>query len=322
MKYGLRSLILLVFTTFSLLSQAQTMADAIAAYNKGVELQATDTKGAIAALEQCYTISEKLGAEGDSLKTVVGKAIPVLYNKQANDLVEAKKYVEAISAYQQVVNVAQKYGDTETAVKANSILPQLYYGAGLDAYNQKNDANAVSYLEKAVAADSTNTKPMYVLAVVYQRMNNAPKFLSTLDKFLTTAKSQNDEASVEKANNLGKRYYTVAYANNAKANKLNESIESLKKALQYAPEDKDLNFFLGQSYNKAKKYDLAIETLKKALSLETGSAEEKAKYYFELGNAYVAKSDNTNACDAFKNAQYGKYAENAKYQITTVLKCK
>lgn len=322
MKYGLRSLMLMVFSTFCLLSQAQTMADAIAAYNKGVQLQATDTKGAIAALEECYTISDKLGAEGDSLKNVVGKAIPVLYNKQANDLVEAKKYVEAISAYEQVVKVAQKYGDAETAEKANSKFSQLYYAAGFEAYNQKNDANAVNYLEKSIAADSSNTKPMYVLAVVYQRMNNGSKFLSTLDKFIATAKAQNDEASVEKANNLGKRYFTVAYANNAKANKLNESIESLKKALEYAPEDKDLTFFLGQSYNKAKKYDLAIENLKKALSLETGSADEKAKYYFELGNAYAAKNDTANACESFKNAQYGKYAENAKYQITTVLKCK
>lgn len=322
MKYGLRSLMLVVFTAFCLISQAQTMADAVAAYNKGVNLQATDAKGAIAALEECYTISEKLGAEGDSLKNVVGKAIPVLYNKEANDLVEAKKYTEAIASFEQVVKVAQKYGDKETADKANSKFPQLYYAAGFDAYNQKNDASAVTYLEKAIAADSTNTKPMYLLAVVYQRMNNGPKLLSTIDKTIATAKAQNDAATQEKANNLGKRYYTIAYSNSAKANKLNESIESLKKALQYAPEDKDLTFFLGQSYNKAKKYDLAIENLKKALSLDTGSAEEKAKYYFELGTAYAAKNDTANACDAFKNAQFGKYAENAKYQITTVLKCK
>jgi tetratricopeptide (TPR) repeat protein len=322
MKYGLKSLMLLVFATFCLYSQAQTMADAVAAYNKGVNLQATDTQGAITALEECYNISDKLGAEGDSLKTVVGKAIPVLYNKQANDLVEAKKYAEAITAFEGVAKVAKKYGDAETAEKATAKIPQLYYAAGFDAYNQKNDASAVTYLEKAVAADSTNTKPMYLLAVVYQRMNNTPKFLSTLDKTIAVAKSQNDAATIDKANSLGKRYYTVAYANNAKANKLNESIESLKKALQYAPEDKDLTFFLGQTYNKAKKYDLAIENLKKALALETGTAEEKAKYYFELGNAYIAKNDNANACDAFKNAQYGKYAENAKYQITTVLKCK
>jgi tetratricopeptide (TPR) repeat protein len=143
-----------------------------------------------------------------------------------------------------------------------------------------------------------------------------------LAKTIEVSKAQNDKATEDKSNNLGKRFYTVAYSNNTKANKINEAIESLKKALEYAPEDKDLTFFLGQSYNKVKKYDQAIESLNKALALETGSTEDKAKYYFELGNAYAAKNDNANACSAFKNAQFGKYAENAKYQITTVLKCK
>ena len=56
----------------------------------------------------------------------------------------------------------------------------------------------------------------------------------------------------------------------------------------------------------------------------TGSIYEgqQAKYYYELGNAFVGKSDNEAACDAYKNAMFGAYAENAKYQVETVLKCK
>lgn len=322
MKFGLKSLMLLAIVIFCQQMQGQTMADAVAAYNNGANLQATDLQGSIKALEECVAICDKIGTAGDSLKNSVSKVIPKLYAKKAGDLAEAKKYAESIVAYDEAVKVAEKYGDSETAEKAKSKYPQLYYAAGFDAYNLKNDADAVTYLEKAAQIDASNTKPLYLLTVVYKRMNNSPKFLETLGKTIEVAKAQGDKATEDKANNLGKSYYTAAFSNNTKANKLNEAVESMKKALEFAPEDKDLTFYLGQTYNKVKKYDLAIETLKKAVALETGSAEAKAKYYFELGNAYVAKNDTANACDAFKNAQFGKYAENAKYQITTVLKCK
>jgi len=57
------------------------------------------------------------------------------------------------------------------------------------------------------------------------------------------------------------------------------------------------------------------------LKYEDNPAEAKARFYYELGNAYVGKGDNTSACDAFNKASVGVYSENANYQINEVLKC-
>ena len=47
-----------------------------------------------------------------------------------------------------------------------------------------------------------------------------------------------------------------------------------------------------------------------------------AKFYFEMGNAYKGAANNEKACEAYNNAKFGKFVENANYEITQVLKCK
>lgn len=303
--------------------QGQTQAEAVAAFNSAANLLQTDTAKAIKAFEDCYAICEKVGVEADSLKTIASIKIPSLYFDQASKKAQAKKYAEAAAAYEEVVTVSQKYGDEATATKAKNNLPQLYFAVGLTAFNQKNDAEAIKNIEKAVSLDPDFTKAIYLSAAIYKRLNNQPKFVEALDLAIEKAKATNDSKIEADAIKLGKNTFLSNYINANKANKHIEAITNLKSALKYAPEDEDLYFYLGQSHAKANQPDLAIENINKAMELEKGTTpEDKAKYYFELGNAYKAKKDTVKACEAFKNAKYGKYIENAKYEIEVTLKCK
>ena len=63
-----------------------------------------------------------------------------------------------------------------------------------------------------------------------------------------------------------------------------------------------------------------LEYAQKGLDLETGDAEAKAMFYYQLGVAQVGKGDTAAACESFKNAVYGPFAEAAKAQRTN-LKC-
>ena len=67
-------------------------------------------------------------------------------------------------------------------------------------------------------------------------------------------------------------------------------------------------------------FDSGLEYAKRGLDLETGDAEAKAKYYYQLAVAQAGKGQNADACASFKNALYGAFAEASKAQRTN-LKC-
>jgi tetratricopeptide (TPR) repeat protein len=321
-KYAVKSLIILSLVAQSYILNAQSKAEVVAAFNKGAELLKTDTLAAIAAFEECILVCEKTGADGDSIKTVVSKIIPTLSFDIASGFAKAKNYETAITKYLETIKIAEKYGDNGTAEKSKNNLPQLYYANGAAAYGDKNYEKAIENLNKALEYNTNYANAYYVLAATYRSQKNYQKMEEAIDKTIETSKATNDKTLESKAVSLGKATFYNNFVTYTKVNNHAEAIKSMKSALKYAPEEKDYYFLLGGAYNKVKNYDEAIVNLKKGLEMETGSSEDRAKYYFEIGNALVAKKDNAGACEAYKNAQFGKYAENAKYQITTVLKCK
>jgi hypothetical protein len=73
-------------------------------------------------------------------------------------------------------------------------------------------------------------------------------------------------------------------------------------------------------YNKKKDFNSGTEYAKRGLALETGDAEAKAKFYFQLGIAQEGKGQLAEACASFKNSAYGPFAEPSKIQMKN-LKC-
>lgn len=98
-----------------------------------------------------------------------------------------------------------------------------------------------------------------------------------------------------------------------------EALALLNRAAKYG-EDKDLFYFFADAYNKQNKFDSGAEYAQKGLALETGDAEAKAKFYYQLAVAQVGKGDTASACESFKNAMFGPFAEASKAQRTN-LKC-
>ena len=52
-----------------------------------------------------------------------------------------------------------------------------------------------------------------------------------------------------------------------------------------------------------------------------GTDAEKAKVFFKLGGAYEALGNTAKACESYKKALHGEFAEAAKYKIETELGC-
>ena len=99
------------------------------------------------------------------------------------------------------------------------------------------------------------------------------------------------------------------------------TIKYLKNSLEFDGENATAYFLLSQICNSQSKWEEAIENANKAMEYEKDDPEEKAKIYFELGNAFSGKGENSNACDAYKKSAIGAFKAAAEYQIEHVLKC-
>jgi tetratricopeptide (TPR) repeat protein len=101
-----------------------------------------------------------------------------------------------------------------------------------------------------------------------------------------------------------------------------EAIELAQSSLKYDQNFAEVYFLIAVVTNIQKRWDDAIQAGNKGLELlNPADDNDKAKYYFELGNAYAGKGDTAMACLSYREVSVGTYLESAKYQIEQVLKC-
>ena len=118
---------------------------------------------------------------------------------------------------------------------------------------------------------------------------------------------------------LFRSYFRAAGSQANQAENLEEALTMLNKASKYG-EDKDLYYYFADVYNKQKNFDKGIESAQNGLALETGDAEAKAKFYYQLAVAQAGKGQTAEACASFKNSLYGPFEEASKAQRKN-LKC-
>lgn len=296
---------------------AQTRNEAVQAYNEGVGLMKTDVQGAINSFEKSIQMSEQVGDSAADLKEKSIAVLPDLYYQQAYKFYTDKNISAAITASKTTVSIAEKYQNVKTKDRAITLLTQLYMLQGSNYFKTNENDKAISAFDSALIVNPDNYKALLNKALVYRKIDNGALFGETIDKFLE--KSVNDTAQTSQAKKLAVDYYRLAGAKANQANKTDEALNNLGKATKYG-EDKNVYYQLANIYNKQKKFEEAGVNAQKGLDLETGSAADKAKFYYELAVSLAGKGDKDNACTNFKNALYGPFLTPSKAQMTN-LKC-
>ncbi len=311
-----------VFISFSTISFSQTINDAISAYNSGLESkQAGNFEEALNHFNEAISIAQNLGEEGEEVLINVESQIPAIYYQIATELYREKKIDEAIEKFNETIEIADKYNDDDVKQKASKAITQLYYVKGATSYKQENFTDALDNFKKAVETGPDNTKAYYMVAVVYKNLDDDDNLFKAAKKSAEVAKANNDNKYYENSRKLASDYFLVK-ANSAKTSKKNdEAVKYLKNSLEFDSENTTTYFLLSQVYNAQSKWDESIESANKAMEYEKDIPEEKAKIYYELGNAFSGKGENSNACDAYKKAAIGAFKAAAEYQIEQVLKC-
>jgi tetratricopeptide (TPR) repeat protein len=322
MKFKLMSRVaaMIMIMGFAVSVNAQTATEAVDALKDGVAKKtAKDYTGALKAFQLCVNIYDEIGETENDNRVTAAAQIPKMQFKYAYSLYKAKKYDEAIAEFGVLKEYSEKYNDPDNLKKAKGVIPQLYYFKGKDLAENNDIAGAIENYEKAIELKSNYFDAYFRLAKIYSGQKNDELFSKSIEKAIeVTSKTDKKEA----AKSVASTYYNNMGVESLKSNKYAEADKYFNTLMEYKEADTDIYFQLAVIYNKQSKWEKAIEAGNKSLELfkDAGTTKD-AKIYYELGNSYYGKGDNTAACDAYTKANKGDYAEQAKYQIEIVLKC-
>jgi len=281
----------------------QDRNDVIKVYNEGAQSMQTDVQVAINAFEQVIVISDQVGETADDLKQKAMKVLPGLYVKVANNALKEKKPAT------EVIQAARRA----------KIMVAGYNAMAADFFANKDYDNALLAFDSLLVINPDYLNAVYNKALIYRTQDNADAFEETIDLFLTKLGTGTDDEKAKQASVLALEYFRAAGSQAINDNNLDGALVLLNKAAKYG-DDKDLFYFFADAYNKQNKFDSGADYAQKGLDLETGDAEAKAKFYYQLAVAQVGKGDTASACESFKNAMYGPFTEASKAQRTN-LKC-
>lgn len=311
----------LAFTAFFASGlNAQDRNEVIAVYNEGAKAIQTDVPAAITAFEKVIELSDKVGETANDLKQKAVQVLPGLYYKVAATAYNEKKpAAEIIAASKLAGAMAEKYGSKTHGENSKKILVNGYYKMATEFFSANDYDNAMLAFDSVLTLNPDHIASIYNKALIFKNRDEADLFEQTIDQFLAKLDPVKDADKAVQAKGAALEYFRAAGSKANSANKLDEALALLNRAAKYG-EDKTMFYFFADVYNKKNSFTEGAEYAQKGLDLETGDAEAKAMFYYQLAVAQVGKGDTAAACESFKNALYGPFAEAAKAQRTN-LKC-
>ena len=299
---------------------AQDRNEVIKYYNDGAKAMQTDIPAAITAFETVITLSDQVGESVNDLKQKAVQVLPGLYYKLAAAAYNEKKpATEIIAASKTSYAMAEKYGSATYKDNSNKILVNGYYKMATEFFSANDYENAMLAFDSVLTLNPNHIASIYNKALIYKNQDNADAFEETIDLFLTKLDPEKDADKALQAKGVALEYFRSAGSKANAANKLDEALALLNRAAKYG-DDKTLFYFFADVYNKKNNFSSGAEYAQKGLDLETGDAEAKAMFYYQLAVAQAGKGETSAACASFRNALFGPFAEAAKAQRTN-LKC-
>ena len=305
---------------FSLSLSAQERNDVIAVYNEGAKAIQSDVPAAITAFEKVITLSDQVGESADDLKQKAVQVLPGLYYKLAATAYNEKKpTAEIISAAKLAGSMAEKYGNTTYGANSQKILVNGYYRMATELFSANDYDNAMLAFDSVLTLNPDHIASIYNKALIYRNREEADLFEQTIDLFLAKLDPEKDADKSAQAKGGALEYFRSSGSKAISADQLDQALELLGKAAKYG-DDKTLFYFFADAYNKKNNFTEGAAYAQKGLDLETGDAEAKAMFYYQLAVAQAGQGNTGAACESYRNAQYGPFAEAAKAQRTN-LKC-
>lgn len=319
-----RFIITAFLSIFVMALSAQTIDEVHTLYNDGgTAYQEGNIELAIQKFEDCAAMcntlyEEEEDVEAEELMLGIQQKLPTMYWQLSQSSIKAKDYNSSLEYALKTKEAAQNINNEDLVSKASKLASKIYYSFGLSKYKAKNYPEAITNLDNSIAENTTNFKAHLLKVVIYKTTGDDEALISATKAVMAVPGNDDNK---NKAIKLTANYFYNKGVTAKKSSDYPTAIKNIEISFEFKPENADAYFLLASIYNTQKNWDKAIETANKGLEYESDEADAQARFYYEMGNSYIGKSDNTNACSSFNKAAVGVYTENANYQITEVLKC-
>lgn len=312
-------------------AQNEARTQATVAYNEARELvSGGNFDQGIARYMEALTSAESEECEecGDIVELVERQVPRVYFSRASNAFDEFRNdrstaaADQAIAYFEEAAEIAAEYGDDQVAQQSTRVIPQIHYNKSLAQYQQEDFDGALTSLDRAIELNENYTLAYYQRAIVLN--NNGTSLddvISAFDQAIQVGENAGEDDVASRARTRAGEELQYRGTNALEEDQVGEAIELFTRAEQYIPEDADLHYRFSEAYNNQSDPDSAIEHAEQALELEDGGVTARAKIYYELGRAYMALDQVSNACSAFEDASYGDFEEPAQYEIEHNLEC-
>ncbi len=310
---------------------AQSIENASDLYNQaGQEATEGNLETAIQNFEDCIAMCETLYEEEEdpnaeeiminakqTLSELLEK-LPKYYLNLSITKAKEKDYKASLEYAVKAKNAANEVNDEEIFTSASKHASKLYYSFSLSKYKSKDYDSAIDYLNKSINEDNTNFKAQLLRVVIFKETQNEESLVASTKALMAVPGADENK---DKAISLTSNYFYNAGVKAKQASDYSNAIKYIQASFEFNPENADAYYLLASIYNSQENWDKAIAAANEGLKYEESSADAKARFYYELGNSYLGKGDNANACDAYSKSALGVFTENATYQMNEVLKC-
>jgi len=327
----------LVFTLFLVsvvaedLSAQEARREATMAYNNARELVSDNQfNEGIELYREALSVSQSPACEdcGDITELVRGQ-LPRVYFARASNAFQQFRNQQSTSAadraieyFNEASEVGSEFGDDQVAQRSRAVIPQIYYNKSLLQYRQEDFSGALQSLERAVELNSNYTLAYYQKGIVLVNSDaSLDETIAAFDQAIEVGQRVGDQENVNRARNRAGAELLYRAVEHIEGNRMGQALQMLNRAQNYTPNSANMHYRFAEVHNNRGDYNRAIEHANRALEYETGGVTDRAKIYFELGMAYKALDQVSNACGAFEDAAYGDFRGPAMHELEHELEC-
>jgi tetratricopeptide (TPR) repeat protein len=310
-------------------AQEDMRGEAVSLYNEAQELAAANQlEDAIETYREALDIAND--NELEDISERIERQLPRVYYSRASrafQQYQEERTIEAadraIARFNEAKEAGEEFNDEQVVQQTTRALPQLHYLKSTIHFRNEDLDAAMESLDTAIELNPNYPTAYYQRAIVYKAQNpeDIDQTLEYYDRAIELAEQTNDNRTLGNARRSAAEELIFRAVNLKEESRYSRAIELLEKVEDYDPENPDAHYRLAEISNMRGNFDRAIEHSNRALELETGGVTDRAKIYFELGTAYKGLGQQSNACEAFENANYGEFSEPASHELQFELEC-
>lgn len=239
---------------------------------------------------------------------------------------QSRNFSEAYSQFERAARLGDQLSDPkakETAQRARHTLPRVAYAEGLTHLQQNRHDQALAAFEKGWGLDDAYFNNLLGIGQAYQRMDRRTEALDIYKDVLERSTAANDQENVRRASDAIRGQYhprasEILARENVSRVQAQQVVDMLGEMQEHIEANEDTYYYLAAANNAMGQHQQAITFLDQALEIHRGSRTDRARFYFEKGEAYRYMGDVASAKAAYTNAAVGDYRARAQHFIDTL----